>query len=463
MLWINESRSRLTYSEAMHGPEMRLLARVPRYTSYPTAVQFHSGIGADEHRAWIERLPAGTRWSLYVHIPFCAELCWFCACHTNVANTYRPVATYLDLLLEEIGTLARLMGKGRRLAGMHWGGGSPTILAPADIRRLADAIRATFSLAPDFAFSAEIDPRTLEAERTAAFGAAGLTRASLGLQELDPAVQRAIHRWQPLAVTKTAIARLRAADVSAFNIDLMYGLPLQTAAHVRQTAAAAAELGADRVSVFGYAHVPSFKAHQQMIDARDLPTPAERLAQALAAHETLRHAGYLPIGLDHYARPDDALARAAREGRLRRGFQGYSEDEPVILGVGASAISTLPDGYIQNAARIPDYRAKILADGTACARGVALSAEDRVRGAIIERLMCDLEVDVAAVCACFGRSPTAFEPEWQAVAALARDGLCRREGARIVVPEAARHGVRLVAAAFDAYLAASAGRHALAV
>jgi oxygen-independent coproporphyrinogen III oxidase len=434
-------------------------ARVPRYTSYPTAPHFHAGVAAETLRAWLAELPPGMPLSLYLHVPFCDTLCWFCGCHTTVVNRYAPVKSYLQNMSAEIANVGALL-RGHPVTFIHWGGGSPTILEAADVLVLKRALAAHFDIAANADFAVEIDPRGLKDEMVVALAEAGLTRASIGVQDFDDTVQRAINRIQPFDETKRVVDALRAAGISALNIDLIYGLPHQTLANVARTIELSLKLGPQRFAVFGYAHVPHFKKHMQLIKEEALPDAGARFAQFELAHEMLLAAGYVSIGLDHFALPGDSLARAQREGTLARNFQGYTSDEaPVLIGLGASAISALPQGYVQNRSEVPEWRKAVEAGELSVARGIAVSDDDRLRRAIIERLMCDLEVDLAK----FGKTPEDFAAEIAALKPLAAEGFVLFEGARIMVPPKARAAVRLVASVFDAYLAKSSAVHAVAV
>ncbi len=362
-----------------------LLARydrpVPRYTSYPTAPHFHAGIGPDAYRSWLAELPEDTRLSLYLHVPFCQQLCWYCGCHTTVARRYQPVTEYLDLLLAELDLVGAALGGRGPVSHVHFGGGTPTMIAPDDLRTLGERLRARFDILSDAEFAVEIDPRRLTRETVDALAAIGVNRASLGVQDVNPEVQRAINRWQPFTVVERVVDRLRDAGISGINFDLMYGLPRQTVGGVLQSVEAALRLRPARVALFGYAHVPWMKRHQRLIDESALPGPPERAAQFEAASARLGDAGYVAIGLDHFALPDDSLALALRHGRLRRNFQGYTTDTaPALLGFGASAIGSMPQGYVQNAVPMPAYRDAIRAGRLATARGIALANEDRARG-----------------------------------------------------------------------------------
>jgi oxygen-independent coproporphyrinogen-3 oxidase len=428
--------------------------RVPRYTSYPTAPHFTEAVDTAVYRHWLGAVPAGTEASLYLHIPFCRSMCWYCGCHTTITRQDAPIGDYLGLLRREIGLVSSAL-PGQIAAGhVHFGGGTPTILQPAAFLGLLDLLRDAFSLREGAELAVEIDPRTLTTEMAAALGRGGITRASLGVQSFDPEVQRAVNRVQSYAQTAHAVERLRAAGIAGINLDLIYGLPLQTVRSCRETVREALRLAPDRFAVFGYAHVPGFKPHQRKIDEAALPDAEERWAQFEAISEALEEAGYVPIGLDHFARPADPLAVSAHERRLRRNFQGYTTDGcEVLLAFGASAIGRLPQGYVQNAPVLGTYAKRIGAGELATVKGRELTAEDRRRARAIEQLMCDFRAEDAV--------ELVTVPE--ALARMADDGLVLKEGRSLVVPRHARPLVRSLAALLDPYLAAGQRRHAPAV
>jgi oxygen-independent coproporphyrinogen-3 oxidase len=437
---------------------------VPRYTSYPTAPHFGPAVDAATYRAWLGALGGTAALSLYVHVPFCARLCWFCGCHTRVINAYEPVAAYVGVVLDEARAVARAIGAPPPVRHVHWGGGTPTNLVPDDVTHLAEGLRAALPFAPDAAFAVEIDPRTLTEPTVAALARAGVNRASLGVQDFDPDVQAAINRHQSHAMTAQAVAWLRDHGIGRINIDLMYGLPGQTVEGVERTVDLAVALEPDRLALFGYAHVPWMKRHQALIDEKRLPDAVGRFAQAEAAARRLAQHGFEAIGLDHFARADDDMARAARAGGLRRNFQGYTTDAAdALLGLGASAIGSLPQGYAQNAVALADYRAAMRKGDLAVQRGVALGGDDRLRRAVIERLMCDLTVDLAALARAHSVATAYFDEDLAALAPLVADGLATVEGSTVAVTPEGRPFVRVAAAAFDRYLKSGTGRHALAV
>jgi oxygen-independent coproporphyrinogen-3 oxidase len=430
---------------------------VPRYTSYPTAPHFGAAVTPAVYRRWLEALPCDATLSLYIHVPFCTELCHYCGCNTRAVRKREPVDAYAGELLKEIALFDML--DGRRLTHLHWGGGTPSILGPQWLETIAARLTARFDLSTLKEHAIELDPRRIDRELVRALAAIGVTRASLGVQDTAEDVQKLIGRVQPFALVERAADWLRDAGIRDLNIDLMYGLPGQTVAHVRDSAARAASLKPQRLALFGYAHVPWFKTHQRLIDETKLPGVSERLEQAEAAAETLQAAGYDLIGLDHFALPDDSLAVAARAKRLRRNFQGYTVDEAdALIGLGASAIGKLSQGFAQNAPDLGGYSRALAAGEFPIVKGLALSDDDRLRGGMIERLMCDLELDLAA----FGGAAR-FADEIEALTPLADAGLLRRDGERIVMTAAGRPYVRIAAAAFDAYLAAGQKRHSVAV
>lgn len=437
---------------------------VPRYTSYPTAPHFSDAVGALAHADWLGRLRAGMSLSLYAHIPFCDTLCWFCGCHTKITRRYRPVAAYLDGLKKEIAAAAALIDPGCKVEHVHWGGGSPTILNGDDLRALADAMRSAFSFDERAEFAVEIDPRGLEAEELDALAAVGVTRASIGVQDFNPEVQQAINRVQPFAETRAVIDGLRTRGIRAVNIDLMYGLPNQTAAGISDTIDKVLTLAPDRIALFGYAHVPWMRRHQQMIPEASLPGVEERFAQADLAARLLVEAGYRRIGLDHFARADDPLALAAASGTLRRNFQGYTTDSAeALIGFGASAIGRLPQGFVQNRVAIADYLRHVEKTGLATARGYAFTRDDLRRAHLIERLMCDMSLSWSQVERQIGPADDLRAEAEEPLSAFARDGLIRVGRDGFAVTERGRPFVRTICSAFDAYLKAGQARHSIAV
>lgn len=437
--------------------------RIPRYTSYPTAPHFSAAVGATFYRSWLRALAAEARLSIYLHVPFCRSLCWYCGCHTRVPGHRDPIDRYVAILEREIALVSELAG-GRRVVHVHWGGGTPTIVGPRAFLAVMSALRERFRIESDAEIAVEIDPRRLDADMASALGSAGVTRVSVGIQTFDPRVQRAVNRVQTLDATRACIEQLRGAGITALNVDLLYGLPHQTVASCESTVAAALELAPTRFSVFGYAHVPTMKRHQRLIDAGALPDGEARLRQEQAIGDALVRAGHVRIGLDHYARPDDALVKAQALGRLRRNFQGYTDDPAdALIGLGVSSIGQLPQGYVQNASAIRDWAGSIERGELATVRGMALSREDRLRADIIERLMCDLRADLPSILHRHDFPAGFLDAERADLNALAADGMVRLDRGVVTVPEAARTLVRRIACVFDAYFDPGQGRHAVAV
>ncbi len=437
------------------------LAAVPRYTSYPPANRFDERIGEADYRRWLAAARREDTLSLYVHVPFCRALCWYCGCHTMVANRAEQVERYLEALCAEIGEVAGALSQPVPVVHLHFGGGTPNLLSPKQFSRLIETLKNRFSFTDDAEIAVEVDPRTLSQDHIAAFKACGISRVSLGVQDVSADVQRLINRVQPFEMVKKAVRELRNAGISGINADLMYGLPGQTVDHARRSARAVAGLKPDRFAVFGYAHVPWFKKHQKAIDESNLPGGAERLAQAEAVADELDRAGYQPIGLDHYACPNDPLYLAQDQGTLRRNFQGYTVDPATMLiGLGASSIGSLPQGFVQNEPHLGRYEAAIADGRLAVVRGLQLDDEDRIRGAIIECLMCQLEVDLNSFGEAGAIALSAALPEMEP---MRDNGLVDLDGSIVRVTDDGRPYVRNVAACFDKDHQVSAGRHSLAV
>lgn len=429
--------------------------QLPRYTSYPPANRFTGAVGHGAARAALESLPADATLSLYVHIPYCRKLCWYCGCHTSVPTPNDPVDSYVSALKAEIAQVATLIPSSASVTRLHFGGGSPDILAPRHIRDIMGTLRNHFAFSALAEFAAELDPRGLPIATIDAFVAAGLTRASMGVQVLDADVQKRINRIQSREEIERAIWDLRRAGVDSMNMDLMYGLPGQTLEHVIETALFASHHDVDRVAVFGYAHVPWMKKHQKGIRTQDLPDSEARFRQAEAAAQSLESAGYLPIGFDHFAVPGDSLAAAEMQGRLRRNFQGYTDDDAVALvGFGASAISSLPNLIYQNTADTSAYRDAVVERRSPVVRGVPLTVEDRRIGAVIEQVLCNYEAMIPAHL--LNQASTRLAPVLDA-------GLADLRGEHLTVTERGRPYVRNIAACFDPAFVSQAGRHSLAI
>ncbi len=437
---------------------------VPRYTSYPTAPHFHEGIDNGTYRRWLGELGHRNRISLYLHIPYCDRLCWFCACHTKHTLKYEPIAVYLEALRREIEAVGSLVSPDAVVSAVHFGGGSPTMLRPEDMVGLMDCLRRhfTFGLAPEI--SVEMDPNDLDESRYDALAVIGMTRASLGVQDFDDKVQKTINRIQTFEQTESVVDAVRARGVHSVNCDILYGLPFQTCETLQQTVDQIISLDPDRIALFGYAHVPWMKKHQSLIPEEALPDIAERYRQMTMAAEMLGKAGYRAIGIDHFAKPADTLSRAVETGELRRNFQGYTTDTAdALIGLGASAIGRLPQGYVQNMVATGEYQRMVGEGGFAVLKGIELSEDDHLRSYVIERLMCNFSLDLGDLKRRFGRASHSVSMEAQLLAGGDRDGVVRMDGDVFAVTEAGKPFVRHIAATFDAYLGSGRGRHSVAV
>lgn len=438
--------------------------RLPRYTSYPTAPHFSQAVGPAAYAEWLRAIPPHASASIYLHVPFCRQMCWYCGCNTMVAKRDEPVSVYESALRCEVDLVARQIGRRLQVGHIHFGGGTPTIMAPDSFVDLVGLLRHVFFVRPSAEIAIEIDPRTLTVPMINALALGGVNRASLGVQSFDPVVQQAINRVQSFEQTAAVTASLRKAGISGVNFDLIYGLPHQNVASCLDTVHRCVDLRPDRFSVFGYAHVPSFKKHQRMIAEAWLPDSAQRYDQACAIANALKEAGYIQIGLDHFALPTDSMTIAFNEGRLHRNFQGYTTDSSeVLIGFGASAIGQLPQGYVQNQTQVRAYEEAIASGGFATAKGYALTDDDRLRADIIERIMCDYGVDLDTVCARHGTEPAAMLKSAPRLQALLSDGVVELHGGTLAVAEGSRFLVRSVAAAFDAHLDSSKQLHSRAV
>lgn len=436
-----------------YHPEL-LAIPVPRYTSFPTAAEFAEISASDAEQALAD-VAADAPVSLYLHIPYCHEICWYCGCNTGAANRTGRVATYLERLIEEARLVARQLGGRGRVGRIAFGGGSPNALAPEQFAALLGEVRALFDCA-EAIVSVELDPRQFGPGWDETLASAGVMRASLGVQTFSPDLQRAIGRIQPVAMIADVTARLRAAGVGSINFDLMYGLPGQDVAHLRETIDIALGMHPDRLAVFGYAHVPHLIPRQRRIDADTLPGAEARFRQAEAAHRMLIDAGWQAIGFDHFARADDDLALAARSGALRRNFQGFTDDDAeVLIGLGASAISMFPGLLVQNEKNVGRYQLRIARGGLAAARGIRRSPVDRRRGVAIEQLLCRGSADLAVL-------PDLATIRERLVPFAAR-GLVTWMGTRLNLAPTATPYARAIGATIDPYRHHSAVRFSSAV
>lgn len=432
-------------------------AKVPRYTSYPTAPHFSNAVGEDNYTSWIKAIAPGSDISLYLHVPFCRRLCWFCACRTQGTQSDAPVAAYLETLKTELTLLKRILPEGVRLSRLHWGGGTPTLMSAAMMSDLAGAVFDVAPMAPDGEFSVEIDPNEIDDARLDALAGAGMNRASIGVQDFDDAIQQTIGRIQGYDITRDAVLAIRARGVTSLNADILFGLPHQSRARITESVQKLLSLNPDRVALYGYAHVPWMAKRQQMIPSDALPTPEERLELFETARKLFMWDGYAEIGIDHFATQTDGLTVAQKAGKLRRNFQGYTDDpSDVLIGVGASSISRFPQGYAQNAPATGAHTAAIRDGRFSVSKGHVFTPDDKLRGRMIEALMCDFKVDSQELQDRFHVSAAEIGSLFDKVMAHF-PGMLTLESGVLGIPVAARPLTRMIARSFDAYDMSKAG------
>lgn len=422
-------------------------ARVPRYTSYPPANHFSQNTGRLHQADWLQSVQQGSEVSVYVHIPFCKRLCWFCACRTQGTKTLRPVETYIEVLREEIRNVRNALPKSVRMARLHLGGGTPTILTPTLMTVLLREIYATFALGEDFAFSVEIDPTEAPKPLLQTLVDHGLSRASIGVQDFSTKVQNAIGRYQSVEQTMDVVRFLRDAGVRSLNLDLLYGLPHQTAQSFHETLGQVADLQPDRLAIYGYAHVPWMSKRQVMIKADNLPDALARFELAEQAAGFFTAEGYDSIGIDHFAKPSDSLSLTQKQGLLRRNFQGYTDDQnTTLIGFGASAISKFAGGYVQNAAATSAYQDCITKTGFAGYKGYRMTEVDTLIARMVEDLMCRFSFETKALTQAFPdysafirQTSIALMMRFPDVLYIAKGGLKLRPTAKPLVRIIANH------------------------
>ncbi|MFY0679687.1 MAG: oxygen-independent coproporphyrinogen III oxidase [Thalassovita sp.] len=432
-------------------------AKVPRYTSYPTAPHFSATTSDRDYVNWIKAIKPGAKISLYVHVPFCRRLCWFCACRTQGTQSIDPIKAYLKTLKAELLMLADILPEGVSLSRLHWGGGTPTLL-PADMMsELAEAIADVAPLASDAEFSVEIDPNEIDETRLKALAAAGMNRASIGVQDFDDEIQKTIGRIQGFDLTRDAVEAIRAHGVHSLNADILFGLPFQTQERITESVQKLLSMNPDRVALYGYAHVPWMAKRQQLIPSDALPTPQERLALFETARKLFTWDGYAEIGIDHFATQTDGLTVAQNAGTLRRNFQGYTDDtSEVLIGVGASSISRFPQGYAQNAPSTGAHTKAIREGRFSVAKTHSFSSKDKLIGRIIEMLMCDFQIDGGELVTDFDISKAELSAMLGETEAQFK-GLLKRSGLDLMIPEEVRPLTRIIARSFDAYDLSKAG------
>ena len=424
----------------------------PRYTSYPTAPHFSEDVdnGALIEQSVAQEGPA----SLYIHIPFCKSNCWFCGCNTIITTRQKSADAYLDLLEKEIALIGEQTGSKRRITRIHLGGGTPNFLSVEQIERLFSLVRAGFSITDEAELSVELAPNYLTDAKIDAFAHNGLSRASFGIQDIQPGVQKAINRVQPHEINISTMQKLRDKGIASVNIDLIYGLPYQTTESYLDTLQGVLTLNPDRLAIFNYAHVPHMKPYQAKLERHPMPTPETKIDLLLTAIRTVTNAGYRYIGMDHFAKPDDELYLAQQEKRLRRNFQGYTiQEEPQLVALGISSISETPYSYRQNYKDYPDYERSVIEGTWPIVKGIILSEEDYARRSMIQSVMCNLHLDYSDYAQAY---PSIFPKVQQGIAPhlpdLERDGLitCSTDG--FEVTDLGRLFLRNIAMIFDAYL-----------
>lgn len=429
----------------------------PRYTSYPTADRFVDAFDANAYRNWLGQRTLGgigRPLSLYVHVPFCDRVCFYCACNKIITGNHRRSAEYVRYAGKEMQLLAQALHGRREVAQLHWGGGTPTFLADDEMRELMGYIRDNFALAENGEFSIEIDPRTVDAKRIGVLGELGFNRMSIGVQDFDPEVQQAINRIQSFEQTRTAVEAARTSGFGSVSLDLIYGLPLQNQERFRKTLNDVVRLAPDRISLYNYAHLPRLFKSQRYIRQEDLPSPGDKLKILKMAIKQLMDAGYLYIGMDHFARPEDELAIAQRQGRLHRNFQGYSTHADAdLLGIGVSAISKVGACYSQNWRNINEYYDALDCNVLPVMRGIELTADDLLRRSIIQSLMCHFALSIESVeIAHLIDFQKYFAVELEELGHMQKAGLIAIQPGWITVLPRGRLLVRIIAMVFDKYL-----------
>jgi len=437
-------------------------ARVPRYTSYPTSPHFSGSVDEGHFTKWISEIPKGSEISLYLHVPFCRHLCWFCACRTQGTQSEEPVRAYLKTLKSEIALLKEILPENLSLSRLHWGGGTPTLMTADMISDLAGTVLDVIPMAKGGEFSVEIDPNEIDESRIKALADAGMNRASIGVQDFDDEIQKVIGRIQSYEMTKDAVDMIRAHGIDSLNADILYGLPHQTDTRIAESVLKLLTLSPSRVALYGYAHVPWMAKRQQMIPTDALPAPEERLGLYEVARRLFMADGYDEIGIDHFALPDDGLAAAQRGGVLRRNFQGYTDDKSeVLIGLGASSISKFPQGFAQHASSTSQYTTAVRDGKFATVRGHVFTDDDRLRARLIESIMCNFRIDTAEILRDFDITRLQLEAMYK-VASDAFESLPKITADGFTLPREAYPLTRMIARAFDAYDLSKAG-HSSAV
>jgi oxygen-independent coproporphyrinogen-3 oxidase len=425
---------------------------VPRYTSYPTAICFSETQNTKTYQEHLKALTSEEEISIYIHIPFCYELCWFCGCNTKIIKKYTPVKAYVEHLLKEIDLVSQNLENRLSVKHIHFGGGSPSILEIKDFQQIMSSLRKYFSISNDAEIAIEIEPRSAKEDVLSAYFLEGINRVSIGIQDFNPQVQKAINRLQSFEQSKSLIDFLRKNGIQGINIDLMYGLPFQTEKSIKESTELALSLKADRFSLFAYAHLPQRIPHQRMIKDETLANAFERIELYQVCFDTLTKNGFVAIGLDHFARPEDSLAQALEGKQIHRNFQGYTTDKASnLIGFGASAIGQLHNAFFQNHTKQKDYFEVITSGDLATKKGYVMTEQDKIYGAIIEELMCYMEVDLKSICNRYNLCMDKFSMELDTLKEMEDDGIIKVNEGHIVIHPSKRFLLRTVCTVFDQY------------
>lgn len=438
--------------------------RVPRYTSYPTAPNFSKDINSDTYKLWLTKIIKKSNISLYIHIPFCKKLCWYCGCNMQVTNKGNKVSLYVETIIKELDIILKYLDNSCNVTHIHFGGGSPTIINPEDFLKLVNCIKKRLNISESTEINIEIDPRNISEEKIAAYFEAGIRRASLGVQCFDPEVQKAINRVQPFSIVENTFNLLRKHNITNINSDLIYGLPYQNTEKLLKTIDRVSELNSSRVSLFGYAHVPWIKKHQTLIPEEVIPKTQERIEMAIESQKHLQNKEYLPIGLDHFAKKEDSMFSAMKNKKLQRNFQGYTTDqEEILIGIGNSSIGMLPDGYVQNSTSVKDYAESINKGELTTVKGLSFSKDDKIRKEIIFSLMCYLQVDLNQIFSKHNLKQNYFNDELLSLQKFISEGAIQIQDNIITINEKARIAIRVIASVFDKYLVKSEAKHSVSI
>ena len=436
---------------------------VPRYTSYPTAPNFHDKINNDTYESWLKKLDKNKKISLYIHIPFCSSLCYFCGCHTSVVNKYKAIENYVSLLLKEIEILGEKLESKFNVSHIHFGGGTPSILKGAELWLIMQSIKKRFNILKDCKIAMEIDPRFFKQNLTIILNDCGFDRISIGVQDFSQNVQTLINRKQSFEITNETVKHLRENNISNINIDLIYGLPKQTVQTFADTLEKISILRPERISAFGYAYVPWMKKQQRLIKDKPLNNEDRLKFYRLASNYFLSN-GYKAFGIDHYAEKSSSIIQNLKNRKLQRNFQGYTEDDAeVLIGIGASSISSLPDGYVQNIAKIADYIKTLKKNKLPISRGYRLKTEDKMYSIVIKELMCYLNVDLKQVSKKFSKDINLFSTNIKKLKPFIDTGYLDFQNFTLSIKPEARPLVRIICSVFDQYFEPKTNRYSFGI